>query len=239
MNYKNLPYNLIKDYPSEKREINIIAQRILHNDSIIWNKFEKYGLKYLKTENNKYFPTNIEIIGLGTYSVVYQIENTNYVLKITNEESEYNWNKIIFNLQLSNEIYLNNYIKIYDIVKSNIKSNYLNNTINIKDNCSFILLEKLEIIPDNELNKIYELEKLFFEKTNYSFNDDWINPEIIINFINDENNNKIITDNLKNFLNIIIQLNKDKENYGWFDFHFQNLMKYKNNNYKIIDLMSN
>ena len=239
MNWKNLPYNLIKNYPTENHEINIIAQRILHNDSNIWDKFEKYGLKYSKTENNKYFPINIEIIGLGAYSIIYQIQNSDYVLKITNEEYEYNWNKKIFDLQSTNEIYLNTYVKIYDIIKSNIKSNYLNNEKNIKENCSFILLEKLEIISDNELNKIYELNKIFFEKTNYYFTDEWINPEIINNFIIEEENNIKLTDNLKDFLNKIIQLNNDKENYGWFDFHFQNLMKNKNNNYKIIDLMSN
>ena len=75
---KDLPYNLIKEYPTSDWEIDIIKQRIIHKNDIVFKKLSKYGLKYAITEDGLFFPTNLHIIGLGSFSVVYEIVNTNY-----------------------------------------------------------------------------------------------------------------------------------------------------------------
>ena len=59
------------------------------------------------------------------------------------------------------------------------------------------------------------------------------------NYINEiELSDKPLDSNLKNILDAYLKLGIDVENYEWFDYHFNNLMKTNNNIYKFIDLQS-
>ena len=43
-------------------DANIIKDMLIHNDDETWKYLSKFGIKYKQTKDNKYFPTNIEII---------------------------------------------------------------------------------------------------------------------------------------------------------------------------------
>ena len=232
----NLPYNLIKEYPQNDRDIEIIKQRILHTDYEWWYKLTKYGLKYISAEKGYCFPSNIHIIGMGAYSIVYEIDNTNYVIKITNNDAEINWSKKIMELQKSDSLYENNYIKIYDIISTDIESFVIFSNNDEMINCSIIVTEKLSLIPVAIFNKLQELDDEMEDINDgvYLTNLD-ADSEKIKRFIDEYD--KPLTDVVKNILNKFVQLHKDVEKYRWYDYHLSNLMKEpNNNNYKFIDL---
>lgn len=233
---KNLPYNLIKEYPQNARDIEIIKERILHTDYEWWYQLTKYGLKYISAEAGYCFPSNIHIIGMGAYSIVYEIENTNYVIKITNNDDEINWSKQIMKLQSSNKLYEENYIKIFDVIDTDIYSKEIVSNVDNTLSCSIIVIEKMDMIRVGIHNKLEELDAEIYDITGgvYLTNSD-ADSERIKRFI--EEYDKPLTDVVKNILNKFVQLHKDAEKYGWYDYHLSNLMKEpNNNNYKFIDL---
>lgn len=233
---KNLPYNLIKEYPQNARDIEIIKERILHTDYEWWYQLTKYGLKYISAEAGYCFPSNINIIGMGAYSIVYEIENTNYVIKITNNDDEINWSKQIMKLQSSNKLYEENYIKIFDVIDTDIYSKEIVSNVDNTLSCSIIVIEKMDMIRVGIHNKLEELDAEIYDITGgvYLTNSD-ADSERIKRFI--EEYDKPLTDVVKNILNKFVQLHKDAEKYGWYDYHLSNLMKEpNNNNYKFIDL---
>lgn len=232
----NLPYNLIKEYPQNDRDIEIIKQRILHTDYEWWYQLTKYGLTYISAEEGYCFPSNIHIIGMGAYSIVYSIDNTNYVIKITTNDTEINWAKQIMELQKSDSLYEKNYIKIYDVIDTDIYSEEIEDTGNGEKSCSIIVIEKMEIVPQAIYNKLKLIDDEIYDITGgvYLTNSD-ADSERIKRFIDEYD--KPLTDVIKNILNKFFQIHKDAEKYEWFDYHLNNLMKEpNNNNYKFIDL---
>lgn len=239
---KILPYNLIKDYPTSDWEKDCVRQRVIHDNDKIWKKLSKYGLTYAKTEDDKFFPTNLYIIGLGAYSVVYAISDENnytYVLKITNNNTEINWTEQIQSLQSVKKDYVNRYVKIYDNIKSDVLSYDISGSYDDKIECSFIVLEKLYILDDNEKNLINSFDNKMYKDIGCQLFDEYIDYYEISNYINEiELSDKPLDYNLKNILDAYLKLGIDVENYEWFDYHFHNLMKTNDNNYKFIDLQS-
>ena len=237
----NLPYNLIKNYPTSDREIEIIKQRILHSDYEWWYQLTKYGLKYISAEEGYCFPSNVNIIGLGSFSVVYEIVNTNYVIKITNNETEINWSKTIESLQSVRKEYENNYVKIFDVISTDVESMEFDAyDSDIKTfPCSIIVLEKLNVLTKEELKLFNDFEDELHDKTGYSFFTEYLMIDEITEYIEDlEIIDKPLDKRIKLMFEAYKQLAEDVDKFGWFDYHFHNLMKTNNGNYKFIDLQA-
>lgn len=225
----NIAYDLIKDYPSTTRERNIIRKMVIHNDENIWKRLTKHGIEYTKNEKNEYFPKNINIIGLGSFSTIYELPN-NKVLKITNVTDELKWSYTIANLNKKA------YVKVFDIVESNIEAKQFGSEYEDKHKVSFIVLEKLYIISEDEIDFLYLLDDKLTIEYKYSIFD----PEIDINIIDKIDELEILDKpfdqkyrKLIDFLKIVLI---DISNYSWRDLHVGNIMKNKNGDYKIIDL---
>lgn len=236
-----LPYNLIKTYPTSDWERDIIKDMLIHNDDETWKYLSKFGIKYKQTKDNKYFPTNIEIIGMGSFSVIYKITGTKYVLKITNNIYEVDWSEQLEGLQKyspDKEIYLKNYVNIIDGTDSEIVTPIFTSDYD-KYNVSFIILEELFPLSLDEIDNVGQLNNYYSELYGDEFYDEYLDIDSLtefrnLNLINEKFDNKYII-----LIDKIIQLANDIEEFNWKDFHLKNLMKDANENWKIIDLQQN
>ena len=237
-----LPYNLIKTYPTSDWERDIIKDMLIHNDDETWKYLSKFGIKYKQTKDNKYFPTNIEIIGMGSFSVIYKITGTKYVLKITNNIYEVDWSEQLEGLQKyspDKEIYLKNYVNIIDGTDSEIVTPIFTSDYDDKYKVSFIILEELFSLSLDEIDNVGQLNNYYSELYGDEFYDEYLDIDSLtefrnLNLINEKFNNKYII-----LIDKIIQLANDIEEFNWKDFHLKNLMKDANENWKIIDLQQN
>ena len=237
-----LPYNLIKTYPTSDWERDIIKDMLIHNDDETWKYLSKFGIKYKQTKDNKYFPTNIEIIGMGSFSVIYKITGTKYVLKITNNIYEVDWSDQLEGLQKyspDKEIYLKNYVNIIDGTDSEIVTPIFTSDYDDKYKVSFIILEELFPLSLDEIDNVGQLNNYYSEFYNDDFFDEYLDIDSLtefrnLNLINEKFDNKYII-----LIDKIIQLANDIEEFNWKDFHLKNLMKDANENWKIIDLQQN
>ena len=237
-----LPYNLIKTYPTSDWERDIIKDMLIHNDDETWKYLSKFGIKYKQTKDNKYFPTNIEIIGMGSFSVIYKITGTKYVLKITNNIYEVDWSEQLEGLQKyspDKEIYLKNYVNIIDGTDSEIVTPIFTSDYNDKYKVSFIILEELFSLSLDEIDNVGQLNNYYSELYGDEFYDEYLDIDSLtefrnLNLINEKFDNKYII-----LIDKIIQLANDIEEFNWKDFHLKNLMKDANENWKIIDLQQN
>jgi hypothetical protein len=234
-----LPYNLIKTYPTSDWERDIIKDMLIHNDDETWKYLSKFGIKYKQTKDNKYFPTNIEIIGMGSFSVIYKITGTKYVLKITNNIYEVDWSEQLEGLQKyspDKEIYLKNYVNIIDGTDSEIVTPIFTSDYDDKYKVSFIILEELFSLSLDEIDNVGQLNNYYSELYGDEFYDEYLDIDSLtefrnLNLINEKFDNKYII-----LIDKIIQLANDIEEFNWKDFHLKNLMKDANENWKIIDL---
>lgn len=237
-----LPYNLIKTYPTSDWERDIIKDMLIHNDDETWKYLSKFGIKYKQTKDNKYFPTNIEIIGMGSFSVIYKITGTKYVLKITNNIYEVDWSEQLEGLQKyspDKEIYLKNYVNIIDGTDSEIVTPIFTSDYDDKYKVSFIILEELFSLSLDEIDNVGQLNNYYSELYGDEFYDEYLDIDSLtefrnLNLINEKFDNKYII-----LIDKIIQLANDIEEFNWKDFHLKNLMKDANENWKIIDLQQN
>ena len=237
-----LPYNLIKTYPTSDWERDIIKDMLIHNDDETWKYLSKFGIKYKQTKDNKYFPTNIEIIGMGSFSVIYKITGTKYVLKITNNIYEVDWSDQLEGLQKyspDKEIYLKNYVNIIDGTDSEIVTPIFTSDYDDKYKVSFIILEELFSLSLDEIDNVGQLNNYYSELYGNDFYDEYLDIDSLtefrnLNLINEKLDNKYII-----LIDKIIQLANDIEEFNWKDFHLKNLMKDANENWKIIDLQQN
>lgn len=237
-----LPYNLIKTYPTSDWERDIIKDMLIHNDDETWKYLSKFGIKYKQTKDNKYFPTNIEIIGMGSFSVIYKITGTKYVLKITNNIYEVDWSDQLEGLQKyspDKEIYLKNYVNIIDGTDSEIVTPIFTSDYDDKYKVSFIILEELFSLSLDEIDNVGQLNNYYSELYGDEFYDEYLDIDSLtefrnLNLINEKLDNKYII-----LIDKIIQLANDIEEFNWKDFHLKNLMKDANENWKIIDLQQN
>lgn len=237
-----LPYNLIKTYPTFDWERDIIKDMLIHNDDETWKYLSKFGIKYKQTKDNKYFPTNIEIIGMGSFSVIYKITGTKYVLKITNNIYEVDWSEQLEGLQKyspDKEIYLKNYVNIIDGTDSEIVTPIFTSDYDDKYKVSFIILEELFSLSLDEIDNVGQLNNYYSELYGDEFYDEYLDIDSLtefrnLNLINEKFDNKYII-----LIDKIIQLANDIEEFNWKDFHLKNLMKDANENWKIIDLQQN
>lgn len=237
-----LPYNLIKTYPTSDWERDIIKDMLIHNDDETWKYLSKFGIKYKQTKDNKYFPTNIEIIGMGSFSVIYKITGTKYVLKITNNIYEVDWSEQLEGLQKyspDKEIYLKNYVNIIDGTDSEIVTPIFTSDYDDKYKVSFIILEELFSLSLDEIDNVGQLNNYYSELYGDEFYDEYLDIDSLtefrnLNLINEKFDNKYII-----LIDKIIQLANDIEEFNWKDFHLKNLMKDVNENWKIIDLQQN
>ena len=237
-----LPYNLIKTYPTSDWERDIIKDMLIHNDDETWKYLSKFGIKYKQTKDNKYFPTNIEIIGMGSFSVIYKITGTKYVLKITNNIYEVDWSEQLEGLQKyssDKEIYLKNYVNIIDGTDSEIVTPIFASAYGDKYNVAFIILEELFPLSLDEIDILGHLNNYYSEFYNDDFFDEYLDIDSLtefrdLNIINEKFDNKYII-----LIDKLIQLSNDIEEFNWKDFHLKNLMKDVAGNWKIIDLQQN
>jgi len=209
-----LPYNLIKTYPTSDWERDIIKDMLIHNDDETWKYLSKFGIKYKQTKDNKYFPTNIEIIGMGSFSVIYKITGTKYVLKITNNIYEVDWSEQLEGLQKyspDKEIYLKNYVNIIDGTDSEIVTPIFASAYGDKYNVAFIILEELFPLSLDEIYILGHLNNYYSEFYNDDFFDyldiDSLTEFRDLNIINEKFDNKYII-----LIDKLIQLSNDIEN---------------------------
>lgn len=194
--------------------------------------------------NEDNFMINIEEIGSGISSTIYEIKDTNKVLKISDNRNEfYGYEKLIEAFEEDSSI--KNYFEIPLILAPINKSFYQQIELsdisyNNQNPRYYFILNKLNKLDDNE-TKIFEDILKYYNASDIS--------EIIIDYENEideddeyimdhliENGHKYIDNEMKNIWEFFKIIFSYCEEYEFFDIHVDNIMKDNQGNYKVIDI---
>lgn len=223
--------------------------RINENENLV-NVLQNYGIIF---ENNMMI--NINQIGAGLYSKVFEISNTNLILNIS--EQIINLRSALFLLmekESLEELFLipkviapvnKNFLTLQQLnIEHNLnltkeeyqkhnKNTFLNNFDEnynfISNSKHYIIYEKCYKLPEKYEDFYFEfLDKFYPDIQNLSDFQFYDNSEIL-EYLNNTGNE------FKDFVQFIINVNKIATKFYLEDIHEENIMLDKNNKFKVID----
>lgn len=178
---------------------------------ILKNKMIDFGIKF----NEINHMTNITFLNKGAESVIYEIDETNLILKYSNNVDEFNAYKKL--LEIREEL-LEGVFEIPILVDEN-------------DNKYYFIFQKINNI-DKDLKTLFRTIEYFLEEINV---ENMISLESkkteLIRYLNLRG-----FSNYEVFLQFLIQANRLLTKFKFSDIHNDNIMIDKNGNFKIIDI---
>lgn len=208
---------------------NTVLNNIQKNQSLK-DVLENQGIIF--DENN--YMINIEEIGYGSNSNIYEILGLNKVLKISRSEEEFKANEKLQTLK-RRDSNISNYFLIPLIIAPTNQNFY--QQINDGDDIDnerylryYFILDKL--IPLNQFEKDI-FNEITFYYTNYNLQHaDLYEDEEVLR----ERLQSRFGEEYKSFFNWLIKANQYLLHYKFVDAHIKNIMKIKDGDWRIIDL---